>query len=207
MSDDKWGYGNPDDKQPWGTAIMGEAKDGRPLELLWGEHPHSRSDNRMYARDQHGTIHEFNGHRILIDVELRSNNYLKESALSGDEIRKGGSGAIFADGIQVYEFFFRDTQWALLKAHSLIGKLSEHSSNWLVKRERDQLVGRRIFYDRTPAIITSLIEDQGCIIVKPDGVPEFLPPVYAADDGEWSGEDRKSIKDDVLSHNIWWWRK
>lgn len=206
MSEQKWGYGNPEDKEPWGTAIMGNAQNGRPLELLWGEHPHSRSDNNLYARDKHGTIHEFDGHRILIDVTLKSNNYLKESHYSGDEIRRGGDGLIFADGVQVYEFFFRDVQWALLKAHHLIGQLSEHSSNWLVKREREKLVGRHIYYDRTPAIITSLVEAQGCIIIKPDGVDEFPPPVYARG-GEDDPEDRKSIVDTVLTDKIWWFRE
>src|SRR5262245_54628123 len=112
MSEEKWGYGDPQDKKPWGKAIMGRPGRPRPMDLLWGEHPHSRSNNNIYAREGDGEIYGFDGHRILIDVTIRSNNYLKSSYYSGDEIRKGGSGAIIADGEQVYEFFFRDPQWA-----------------------------------------------------------------------------------------------
>lgn len=207
---EQWGYGNPEDKKPWGTAIMGSAERPCPMHLLWGEHPHSRSDNRLYARDANdpeARIIEFDGHRILIDVVIRSENYLKSSYYSGDEIRKGGSGVIIADGVQVYEFFFRDPQWALLKAHQIISKLSEHSSGWFIKSEREKLVGRKIYYERTPAVITRLIEDQGCMIIAPDGVPEFPAPIWALE-GDTSGDDdRKAIKVEVDSPSIWWFRK
>ena len=202
---DGWGYGNPENKKPFATAIMGDAENPRPLELLHGEHPHSRSDNSFYARDQWGSIHAFDGHRILIDVVIRSNNYMKESELSGDQIRKGGNGQIIADGVVVFAYFFRDPLRALLHAHQLIGQLSGHESGWLVKSEREKLVGRKIWYERTPAVITSLIEDQGCIIIKPDGVASFPRPVWA-DDDYCHDEYRDSVKIEVTSPGIWWWR-
>ncbi len=205
MADDKWGYGDPKDNKPFGITFMGPRERPRAIALLMGEHPHSRSDNRIYAQDASGTIHEFDGYRTLIDFEIRSNNYLKESHLSGDEIRKGGSAKILADGVVVFEFFFRDPMWALLRAHQVVGELSEHSSGWLVATERERLVGRKIWYERTPAIIERLIVDQGCILIKPDGVPEFPPPVWA-DKDDADDEDRHSIKTSVTDARIWWFR-
>jgi hypothetical protein len=199
MSDDKWGIGDPTKAQPHGHTTLGK----HPVELLWGEHPHSRSDNCVYARTESGTIYEFDGHRVLLEITFKQYNYLKESELSGDQIRKGGTCAIFADGEQIYEFFFRDMDHALLRANHILGKLSEHSSFVLMKESRDKLIGRKIWYDRTPAVIQSLILDQGCIIIAPEQGYEFQKPVWADDDYE---RDGPTIKDDILSNHIWWYR-
>lgn len=200
---EKWGIGDPAKADSWGWTTIGD-KDHGALEVLWGEHPHSTSDNKMYARSDDGHIFDFDGHRILIDVQLHSYNYLKESHLSGDQVRKGGECIILADRIPIYSFFFRDAQYALLRAHALIGELSEHSSGIMVKKEREKLPGRKIFYREKPAIIDRIILDQGCVIIKSaDGNP-FPPPVYADDGGD---ERESTIKDDILSKHIWWFRK
>ena len=196
---EQWGIGDVSKASSWGPAKLGNQE----IELLYGEHPHSTQDNKVYARTKDGAIYDFDGHRILIDVVIRSYNYLKESEMSGDEIRKGGECCIFADGVQVYSFFHRDPQYALLKAHGLIPTLAEHPSGIMVARDRDRLVGRKVFYERTPAVITSLILDQGCVIMKPDGCTELPPPVWAEDGDD---DDRDHVKDDILSPRIWWHR-
>lgn len=204
---EQWGYGNPKDPKSFGTVTVGS----REYDLVWGEHPHSRSDNKMYAKDRaSGHVEAFNGHRVLMSVEIGEENYLKESDLSGDEIRKGGYARIFADGIQVYEFFHRDAERALIRAAQLIPKLHEAAlMSWTNKRERDKLVGRKVFYDRTPAIIERLVVDQGCVILKPDGASAFPPPIYAidGDDDFYDDDERDYVKTEVLDPKIWWSRK
>jgi hypothetical protein len=199
MADDQWGAGNPDKWSDHGEVMM----HGRRLRLIYGEHPHSRSDNHHYAL-MDGKPMEFDGHRILISVSIESENYLKESELSGNQIRKGGTGRIFADGLQVFEFFFRDPQWALLHAHHLIGELREHSSGWMIAKERAKLKGRKVFYREHPAIIQSLIVDQGCLILTADG-EKFPKPAYADDENAY--EPEREVKIEVNSPHIWWWRK
>jgi hypothetical protein len=200
-SDEQWGAGDRTKWSDHGSVMVGKQR----YPLVYGEHPHSRQDNRHYV-DMGGKEPEgFDGHRILIGVNIECSNYLKDSNYSGREVRKGGSATITADGVVVWEFFFRDPQWALLKAHQLVGELSEHSSGWLMKRERDRLVGRKIFYDRTPAIITSLIEDQGCMMIQPDGVDRFPPPVYAKSEND-DYEDPDRLKVAVTDPKIWWFR-
>lgn len=200
--DDTWGAG---DRSKWsnhGTVMVGD----RIYPLIWGEHPHSRSDNRHYVDMGRKEPVGFAGSRVLISVALESRNYLKSSGLSGDEIRKGGSGQITADGEVVWEFFFRDVQWALLEAHRLIGQLSEHSSGWLSKSERDSLVGRAVFYREVPAVIQRVLVDQGCLIIaSADGKP-FPPPVYAEDDDDDDDDNEPTVKTSVLDPNIWWFR-
>lgn len=197
---DQWGAGDPANWSDHGTINLGP----NTYPLIYGEHPHSRSDNRHYAVID-GRPSEFDGHRILLDVRLTSHNYMKESELSGDQIRKGGTGQILADGEVVYEFFFRDVRGALLQAHHIIGELSEHGSGWLVKRERDRLLGRKLFYREHPAIVERLVVDQGCVILRTEDGKPFPPPVWRQSDDEDDGE--ASIKAEVTDPNIWWWRE
>jgi len=203
MSDDKWGAGSPDKWSDHGSVMIGP----RRYPLIYGEHPHSRSDNRHYVKMREGDREPvgFNGHRILIDVRLTSSNYLKSSGLSGDEVREGGSGQILADGEVVFEFFFRDIHYALRKADQLITELSEHSSGWLVKDQREALIGRAIYYREIPAVITHLVTDQGCVMIMTANGEPFPPPVWRDDEDHYEGENE--IKVEVTDPNIWWFRK
>lgn len=194
---DEWGAGDEGKWHDHGTVRLRDNE----LPLIWGEHPHSRQDNHHYAM-LNGSPMAFAGHRVEIDVILESRNYLKESHLSGDEIRKGGSGKIIADREVVFEFFFRDIQGALLRAHHLIGELSESPSGWMSKRERDNLLGRKLFYREHPAIVEKLLVDQGCLILRTEDGKPFPPPVYH-DAGD---ETEATVKVEVTDHNIWWFR-
>jgi hypothetical protein len=202
MSDNEWGFGDPEKARHIGWSALGENR--RPIELLYGEHKHSYNDNRFYAKTGHGEIFEFDGHRVLIDVEIKSHNYLKESHLSGDQIRKGGSAVIKFDGEPVFEFFFRDPQWALLRAHHLIGELVEHASGVATKKGREELVGRKVYYREVPAVIERLLLDQVCVIIRTESGEPFPSPVWrdAEDD-----EGEATIKDQILSPHIWWFRE
>ena len=201
MSDDQWGPGDPKTWSDHGSVVVGD----RRYPLVYGEHPHSRSDNRHYANMGHREPVGFDGHRILVSVTLESSNYLKSSGLSGDEVRKGGSGKIISDGEVVFEFFFRDIHYALRKADHIITELMEHSSGWMSKDQRDQLVGRAIYYREVPAVIYALVTDQGCVMVETaDGKP-FPPPVY--DDGDGDDDRDNQVKVEVTNPHIWWFRK
>lgn len=198
MSDDQWGAGERANWGNHGLVRVGE----QVFPLIYGEHPHSRSDNRHYV-EMSGEPVGFDGHRTLIGVQIESANYLKSSGLSGDEVRKSVGCKILADGVVVFEFGCRDVQYALLKAHALITELSEHSSGWLNGEERARLVGRKVFYREHPAVITRLVLDQGCVIIETgDGKP-FPHPVWrdAGDD-----EAENSVKTEVTDPNIWWFR-
>lgn len=200
MENDKWGVGDKTDAKPFGTATVGNQE----VELIFGEHPHSLRDNNIYARFPSGAIEGFDGHRILIGVNVQMSNYLKDSYYSGSEVRKGGSVTIFADGIQVYEDFCREPERALLKAHSILGQLYEHSSNWLSKRDREALRGRKIYYREVPAVIERLVTDQGCVIITTEDGKPFPLAVWAKEDDD--DEIESSIKVEVLSPHIWWFR-
>lgn len=203
MSDYGWGAGNPDKWRSCGTVHVG----GVATPLVFGEHPHSRMDNNLYVtmeRDGHSEPVAFDGHRVMVGVSLETYNYLKSSHLSGDEVRKGGVGKILADGEVVYEFFFRDIRRALLEAYRLITDLYEHPSDWLSADCREKLVGRAVWYDRTPAIIKRLVVDQGCVVMETtDGQP-FPDPIWV-EPGE--SERESVIKSTIFDPKIWWFRE
>jgi hypothetical protein len=198
MSEDKWGAGDESKWNRWGTVKIGN----QSYPLIYGENKHSYSDNRMYVLDGAAEPTAFDGHRILIDVHLRSHNYRKESELSGDEVRKGGEGIILADGEPVFEFFFRDIGYALRKAATIIGQLEDHASDWLQKEKRAAMKGRKIFYHGHPAVISGLVTDQGCVMISTEDGEPFPPVPWRSDDDE----RESTIKDGVLSPHIWWWR-
>lgn len=200
---DQWGVGNSTNIEPFDQIVIGKTT----YDLIFGQFPHSRSDNNQYARSKPTgrseretlTIQEFDGHRIRTKIEIEEYNYLKESELSGDQIRKGGSCKIYFNDICCFEFFHRNAAWAAIRASQLVGELKEHSSGWANKKERDKLVDRQIYWCSQPGIIDSLIVNQGCVVIKPDGIPVFKAP-------PWREEDLDSVKCEVTDGNIWWFR-
>lgn len=200
---EQWGAG---DRAKWsdhGSVMIGKKR----YPLIYGEHPHSRQDNQHYVLTGGEEPVGFDGHRILIDVQLSSSNYMKESELSGDQVRKGGSGKILADGELVYEFFFRDVRGALIRAHHLIGELGDVAGgDWLIKERRENLLGRKLYYREHPAVVERLIVDQGCLILRTEDGKPFPPPVWRERNG-WDDDDDNTVKVEVTDPNIWWWRE
>jgi len=205
---EQWGAGNKDKWIKCGNVYVGK----REYPLILGEFPHSKSDNRFYAvTSEDSEPVGFSGEHNLIDVTFNVQNYYKDSYLSGDEIRSIGTATIYSDHIPVYEVTYRKLDWALIQVSHTIATLQEHSSNWLNKTERDKLVGRKIYYGRTSAIITSLIVEQGCIMIKTPNSEPFPPAIFDVDSSEdgsnWDEEDRVNLKTSVLDSSIWWFRR
>lgn len=200
---EQWGVGDQAD-----AKAFDEIKEG---ELIFGQFPHTRRDDNIYLRRLNGEIVAFNGHRRLVDVTIESSNYYKDSEYSGDEIRKTVTGSIIVDGIKLVEKHGREVQQVMKWLDRAIDEYSEHESNWFDKKSRESLPGRKIYYYNQPAVIKSIIEDQGAIVIET--MPGFVSPQRDDDEDDFdSWEDWKvgghyEVKDDVLSPHIWWWRK
>ncbi len=204
MTDVKWGVGNATDAKAFDTIEL----HGRAYELIFGEHPHSRRDNNVYARSPFGQIESFDGHRLCWRVEVEERNYLKESELSGDEIRKGGSYKLFVDGECIYEGFCRSVEYGMKAASRAMDALGEVcGGDWLRAKTRDTMIGRPIFYHGVPAVITRLIVDQGCVVIEAAEGHTLRPPAHADDPEDWLLDHRDGVKDEVTSPHIWWWRE
>ena len=199
-----WGIGSKKDAKAFDTIEL----HGATYDLVFGEHPHSRRDNNVYARSPSGNIEGFDGHRLCWRIEVEEQNYLKESELSGDEIRKGGSFKLFVDGECIYEGFCRSVEYGMKAAERMKDKLSDVAGgDWLRAKTREKLVGRPIFYHGVPAVISSLIVDQGCVIIKAADGHKLRAPVYEEDPDEWALDNGDGVKDEVTSPHIWWFRR
>lgn len=199
--EDAWGPGRPEKWRDHGIILLGDER-RRECKLIYGEHPHSRSDNRHYAicADESEPI-GFSGHRPLVDVNFRSYNYLKDSYYSGSEIRKGGRCDILINDYQCYEFFYRDLNWALIHAHQLIPKILEHPLRYWDLDEAKNLIGRQMFYREISCNIIRLIRDQGCLILARPEFQLFPPPIWSTD----SSDAEREIKVNIVepSDNLW----
>lgn len=205
MTDEvKWGVGSAHDAKAFDQIEL----HGRTYDLIFGEHPHSRRDGNVYARSPSGDIEAFDGHRLCWRIEVEERNYLKESELSGDEIRKGGSFKLFVDGECIYEGFCRSVEYGMKAAGRMVEELGDVcGGDWLRAKTREKLIGRRVYYHDVPAVITSLIVDQGCVIINAAEGHKLRPPVYEENPKDWLLDHEDGVKVEVTSPHIWWYRE
>lgn len=224
-SDEKWGVGDQEESKSFATTVIGDRPyvgdgddrgGGFEVELIHGQYPHSRSDQSIYARFPSGEVQPFDGHRLLHRIEFVDFNYLKESELSSDEVRKGGTCRIWINGFCCHEFFYREVEEAMLRARGLLSSLHEHPISIWDEGVRNGLVGRKIYWHDFPAVIDGLTGD-GCVMVVPDKVYDdgskavhFPPRPYELEDasrGEGEVELSGREKVELNSSHIWWWRE
>lgn len=200
-----WGVGKDKDKKAYASTYVGKQK----VDLIFGEHPHSRRDNNTYARFSDGKIEGFDGHTLLHEITFKDYNYLKESELSGDQVRKGGTCTISINGTVVETFFYREIENALHRAAHRLTEIHEFPVRLWDEKDKASLIGRKIYFRNQPAIITDYFEDQACVMIKhdPEDTP-FVPAPYDLE-GVKNGEQVEyfnQVKDSIYSKNIWWWR-
>lgn len=147
---------------------------------------------------------QFRGHRTLTDVEIIQTNVPYVNDWKGiDEIRGETTCKIKFNRRCVYEMH-DNLSYILRKLPGIVDDLKNlHPLIAYVQGETDALVGRKIYYRDQPATITNFIGDQGCVIIeRVDGVWTHWPYFDSFD--EW--ERKESVKTDILSPHIWWWR-
>ena len=68
------------------------------------------------------------------------------------------------------------------------------------------VIGRKVWWRSEPAVVTSYISGQACVILEPDGIPRFTTPAeFAGEECECYVDD--DAKADILDKHIWWFRK
>ena len=182
------------EKKIIGKVILGE-KHNRTEDL------YSCSQKEPYRYWQEAGGEDFNGHRALWSFSYTPYNYLKESELSGDEWRKGGSIKIFKDGICMRNEFCREPLNAASRMWHLLAECMEGYWDYLE-------IGRKVYYKDHPCVIKSILDDGELILATENG--EHFP-LWAfqkedkdeAENTEWTDTTRVHYTDS----NIHWWRK
>lgn len=145
----------------------------------------------------------FDGHRVFWSFKYTPENYLKESEISGDEIRKGGYIEIFRNDECVLKRFCREPHHAASIMYSLLLKCQE--MNWERVKE-----GTKLYFWSTPAIIERVVGD-GEIILKTEDGKDFPLWGYEQEDikeGRSVNDDwTNTMKCHATDDGIYWWRK
>lgn len=194
---EKWGVGNRKDEKAFATVKVGD----EDVELIHGEHPHSRADNKIYARFKDGSVEGFDGHMMLVGFRYEPSNYLKTSGLSGNEVRKGGQFVVTVNGRDIYSRFCRSAERAAGMFFELEPKLFEGPIDW--RDPEGWLIDRKIYYQNVPAVITRWLADEGDVIIEAE--PGYTFPQQPWHD-DFPPDDETSVTDDILSPHIWWFR-
>lgn len=178
-------------------VIIGDGPHQKEVEIEFKKPEWAQRGTRPFVGDT-----EFDGHYVLWGFEYFPTTYLKSSGLSGDEYRKGGEIRYFRNRKQCYSEFCRDP----LVAHNKIGAtlLKLMDFNWDKYK-----VGEKVWYNKLPCVITMLCEDQGCAVLeREDKQPFPHAPWHNPEDWMGGGPDESdSVKVEVTSENVFWYRK
>ena len=197
MENEKWGVGNAAKDKAFDTVKLGNDT----VELIRGEHPHSKRDNNIYARTKGGSIYAFEGHKLPFKIVIEENNYLKTSELSGDEIRKTCTGKLFLNDKQIYECTLRNYDSVFQNIHNWILDM-EMNWDWYPNKI-DQQIGKIIGYSEQLFKIERFVIDQACmILVTPDGKPRKK---FLWEDLEDGDDINEPLKVEITNHNICWY--
>lgn len=199
-SDQQWGPGKAAKKPEIFDELKDQGTSGK-MRLFFGDHPHSRQDNNIYAKIGDAT-YAFSGNRRLEHLEFVSSNYLKSSSLSGDEIRMTGRCIIrFRDRV-VYGFGYRTIEEALLTARAKLLELSEFSLN-LVAGESP--IGQKVYYKHVAGTVKYWYPEDGHVVIVSAHGCHFS--TMSLDDPSDKFKKVEEVKADLLDPNIFWFRK
>jgi hypothetical protein len=201
VGNERWGFGDV----PW-KPFETVAIDGEEWELAHGEHPHSRQDQSIYARQKKDLdyVVGFSGHRPLLRIEARERNRLKQSGLSGDEVRGNCELVLFANDVATQRFEGRDLRSCLVRVLESLLSFGEHPIQVWRKEDRDALVGRKVYWHGEPAVVHRYYEDLVEVLLRYDG-----PRTTGFQRQPWQddGGDRLELRVDLYDPAIWWLRE
>lgn len=215
MSDDK--YVPEELYETRRTVEFGSAEHPRHARLAlgqprrWGSEP-PKSDSVWWAETEPGHWSNFGrAHFFHVETGLSTSNRREVNDWKGrDEIRGEIWWWIKINGEQVWEGHgSTDVGHALRAMERTVEKLREHTAiTWgMGQTAAEQLSGLKIWYDRTPAVVSSVSTlNQGCVMIKPDNGEEFFPPPVWQRPEEDDPYERREFKITLLNDRVYWWR-
>jgi hypothetical protein len=139
------------------------------------------------------------------NILIKENAYVKNK-WNQISIERNIQCIIYRNDKEFYTFRCNCPNYARSKADLFLVQIAEEFPiNFFSRDYKKEIIGSKIFYDRVPAIITEYY-NFGSITIEPDGYPQFLRPVWLADDEEWGGDNEK-IATSMDDKHITWCRK
>lgn len=165
----------------------------------WGE-----NNLWMYPRDEEPTYENLieyygDGCGVCWGMKYEPHNYIR-TKWDETECYTSGGAMITRNG---EDFYF--CRGGIDEARWLMKHLDEHPLDLNEYRFEEKMIGRKVWWRSEPAIITSWVKGQACVILEPYGIERFTtPPEFAHD--EWMENSERSIKVDIFDKHIWWFR-
>ena len=134
-------------------------------------------------------------------LEYTPTNYIK-TKWDETEIRSGRKLLITRNGKPFYDGLMTFHQAI---AYIMDGILEDHPLD-LNNRDFDKkCIGRKVWWRSEPAVITDYIQGQACVMIAPDGIPQFTLPNEFENDDIFS-YDEPEIKISIFDKHIYWFR-
>jgi hypothetical protein len=149
----------------------------------------------------------------VFGIHFEYNNFIRHGNgfHKSTQIQENGSCWITRNGEKFYEVSGRSHEYALAKAQSLIVDLSESFFSVFSRNWKEEIKGRKVWHHNQPAKVKYICEGQGAMILEPDGIDKFEPQIWQIDEDqdrqEWMAEYGDSVKVDMLSESVHWFRK
>ena len=167
--------------------------------------------NKEAGRHQIDGI-DFDGHFNEWRFEYIPKTYLKQSELSGDEYRKGGSVKIYLNDDCVCDEFCRTEDMALVLVAKHMHELKCHFElfgvdigNW-----KEEIVGKKVYHAGVPSVVERYCGDGEIILHTEDGKPYQIygykieaikKGEMTESDDEWQDRERVHITDKRIYWN------
>lgn len=147
---------------------------------------------------------EFSGDAPTWGIAFDRVNYIKNK-WDETSVEANGSCWITRNGKKFYRVPARFLDYGLAKAQYILVQLLEESPLSLALRNWEkEAVGRKIYYQGEPAIITRITNDLELMVV-PDGIEKFSKPFHWSADMDWD-EYQDGLMVELLSPSIYWFR-
>jgi hypothetical protein len=167
----------------------------------------SENDLWCYPRNKkpsYENLREFNGIPVEWGFYLDAHNRYF-SKYEDEEVTYHYRVTITRNKKSFYDFIGNDVTYCIGKAMHLIAILPEHPLQLQQIDFDKKMIGRKVYWRDSPAIIDRYVDGQACVILKPDGMNKFPVPAWekAEKDGD---EPAEEIKTEIFDKNIWWFR-
>jgi len=162
-----------------------------------------------YPRNEKPTVDnlmQFNGIPVRWGFIVDDNNFKKFK--HEPEVLHNHMITIIRNGKVFYIFPSSGVAYGAGKAMEIIESIGEHALGFNTIDFDKKMIGRKVWWHETPAIITRWIEGQACVMLEPDQTGhdtkiKFPVPAYFTNEGD---EDEEDIKANILDKHIWWHR-
>lgn len=167
---------------------------------------YGENDLWAYPRDKSPTYEsliEYNCNApVAWGIRYEPQNYTKTKWDETEALTAGG--VVITRNGEIFCQASHGMNYGIDNARVMISEFNEHPLNLNSINFDKKAVGRKVWWRSEPAIVTSYIDHQACVILKPDGIDHFTPPPEFAEDSDYYIEG--DVKTSILDPHIWWFR-